>query len=374
MKIGLLIDSLIPNGAQIVVQELAEGLSNRGHQVTLFYYHHCNGQIPSIASRFKNNDIKIKWIYGPNRTPRRYIARMDAFRTSRLIKKMGIDILNIHTWEASYSIHVSAHLPRDFPIVFTHHGTKICNLGKSSRNWIHLGVNSRYRYEYEGRDYNDHCNTIDIGIDKEALDRFKVTKENARTILGLDVDKPVLLTIGRSSKHKGCDIWMEVVRKLSAEYPGSFKYVFIGADNRGPLYSDHVAFGQSNNDVILQPTLKHEDVIMWMCASDMLLVPSRTESFALKAVESLYCGRPVVTHYLGILQDLIKDGINGAIVDYMDIDALKNAAAQWLHNRRTIKTDIPDKYFAETMVARYERCFEDLLNQTHKTESFMKKW
>lgn len=374
MKIGLLIDSLIPNGAQIVVKELAEGLSSRGHEVTLFYYHHYNGHTPSIASRFINNDIKTKWIYGPNRTPRKYIARMDAFRTSRLIKKMGIDILNIHTWEASYSIYVSAHLPKEFPVVFTHHGTKICNLGKYSKNWIHLGVNSRYRYEYEDRYNNEGCSIIDIGIDKNALDKYIISKEQARSRLNIDSKKPIMLTIGRCSKHKGCDIWMEVVKKLSAENAGAFKYVFIGADNRGPLYSRLFEFGHDCNDVILQPTLKHEEVIRWMCASDMLLVPSRTESFAVKAVESLYCGRPVVTHYLGILQDLIKDGINGTIVDYMDIDALKNAAAQWLLNRRTIKNELPDKYFAETMVTRYERCFEDLLNQTHNTESFIKKW
>jgi glycosyltransferase involved in cell wall biosynthesis len=374
MHIGLIIDSLIPNGAQIVVQELATGLSKRGHQVTLFYYHNYDGQVPSIASRFKNNNVSTVWIYGPHRTPRKYIARIDTIRTTHMLKKKGIDVVNIHTWESSYSLHVTAHLPKDMPIVFTHHGTKICNRGRTSLNWIHLGVNSRYRYEYEDRDDNDHCSTIDIGIDKETLDRFIVTKEKARSLLGLDADKPIMLTIGRCSKHKGCDIWMEVVKRLCAKYPGSFKYVFIGADNRGPLYSNLVAFGQSYNDVILQPTLPHEEVIQWICASDLLLVPSRTESFAIKAVEALYCSRPVVTHYLGILLDLIQDGVNGAIVDYMDIDALTNAAAQWLLNPRVVKSKIPDKYFADTMITRYEQCFQELLNGKHSFKPSVNTW
>ena len=365
MHIGLLIDSLIPNGAQIVVQELATGFSNRSHRVTLFYYHHYNGHTPSITSMVNNHDVRIVWIYGPNRTPRKYIARMDAFRTSHLFKKMGVDVLNVHTWESSYSLHVSAHLPKDFPIVFTHHGTKICNRGKSSKNWIHLGVNSRYRYEYEDRYNNDRCSTIDIGIDKETLDRLIVSKEQAKGQVGLNTDKPVMLTIGRCSRHKGCDIWMEVVEKLCAKYPDSFKYVFIGADNRGPLYPNLVALEQEYNNVILKPTIPHEKVIPWICASDLLLVPSRTESFAVKAVEALYCGRPVVTHYLGILQDMIKDGINGNIVDYMDIESLTNAATQWLINPRVVTTKIPGKYFADTMVERYEQCFKDLLSQRY---------
>jgi len=374
MHVGLIIDSLIPNGAQIVVQELATGLSDRGNQVTLFYYHNYNGQAPSIADKVNAHGVRTEWICGPNRTPRKYVAGIDAVRTVHKLRKMGIDIVNVHTWEAAYSLHVTTYLPRDLPVVVTHHGTKICNRDRSSMNWIHLGVNSQYRYEYEDRDDNDRCSTIDIGIDKETLDRCIVSKEQARKQLDLNTDRPVMLTIGRCSKHKGCDIWMEVVKRLDAKYHNLFKYVFVGADNRGPYYTNMVELGKNYNDVILKPTLPHEEVIRWICASDLLLVPSRTESFAVKAVEALYCGRPVITHYLGVLLDIILDGVNGKIVNYMDINALTNAAAEWLVHPRVVKANIPEKYFASTMVDRYEKCFRELLNRKHSCKSFLNTW
>ncbi|UCG58652.1 MAG: glycosyltransferase family 4 protein, partial [Phycisphaerales bacterium] len=176
----------------------------------------------------------------------------------------------------------------------------------------------------------------------------------------------VMLTIGRANKHKGCDIWIDVVEKLDADQPKRFKYVFIGADKWGPCRCSLLALRDGHIDVVLKPTLPHEDVIQWICASDLLLVPSRTESFALKAIEALYCGCPVVTHYLGILLDVIRDGVNGAIVDYMDVNALTNAAAEWLIHPHSVKAGIPERYFANKMVERYEACFKEILGKTHK--------
>ena len=349
----------------MVVQKLAEGLTDRASKVTVLYYHRFANGMPTTGVDLDAHGVKTIWIRGPRTVHRKYAERIDGWRTARLIRSLRIDVANVHTWERAYSLRVARQLPPELPVVLTHHGTRICNRGMISTNRLHLGVNSRYRYEYEDRDNNSNCRAIDIGIDRQTIDGSRLSRGEARESLGLDAEKPVMLTIGRCNRHKGCDIWIEVVRRLEQRYPGAFTYVFAGAYERGGynpnFYEDLLSLRKRHDNVIIKPILPHRDVIRLIRACDLLLVTSRTESFALKAVEALYCGRPVVTHFLGVLADLIEEGVSGAIVDYMDIDALTTAAAEWLIRPCDVKAHIPGKYFVDQMVERYERCFRDML-------------
>ena len=50
-------------------------------------------------------------------------------------------------------------------------------------------------------------------------------------------------------------------------------------------------------------------------AADVCLVPSRTESFGLVALEAAACGTPVVAASVGGLRSLVDDGATGFLVD-----------------------------------------------------------
>jgi len=55
-----------------------------------------------------------------------------------------------------------------------------------------------------------------------------------------------------------------------------------------------------------------------MRASDVVLVPSRSESFGLVALESSACGTPVVASDVGGLMTLIEPGVTGFLVGERD--------------------------------------------------------
>ena len=79
---------------------------------------------------------------------------------------------------------------------------------------------------------------------------------------------------------------------------------------------EHVSF------VAPQP---HQLLSTWMRAADVTLVPSRSESFGLVALESSACGTPVVASEVGGLITLIEPGANGLLIDTREPAAWANA-------------------------------------------------
>ena len=56
----------------------------------------------------------------------------------------------------------------------------------------------------------------------------------------------------------------------------------------------------------------------WYRASDLVCVPSYSESFGLVALEAQSCGTPVVATAIGGLRTAVSDGISGSLVDGHD--------------------------------------------------------
>ena len=56
----------------------------------------------------------------------------------------------------------------------------------------------------------------------------------------------------------------------------------------------------------------------WYRASDLVCVPSYSESFGLVALEAQACGTPVVATAIGGLRTAVSDGISGSLVDGHD--------------------------------------------------------
>jgi D-inositol-3-phosphate glycosyltransferase len=70
------------------------------------------------------------------------------------------------------------------------------------------------------------------------------------------------------------------------------------------------------SDVIeFLPPVPHEELSDWYRASDLVCVPSYSESFGLVALEAQACGTPVVATAVGGLRTAVADGISGSLVD-----------------------------------------------------------
>jgi D-inositol-3-phosphate glycosyltransferase len=74
----------------------------------------------------------------------------------------------------------------------------------------------------------------------------------------------------------------------------------------------------------------HELLSTYYRAADVCLVPSRSESFGLVALESAACGTPVVAAAVGGLTTLVEDGWTGFLVEGHDVAAFAGATAKVL--------------------------------------------
>jgi D-inositol-3-phosphate glycosyltransferase len=139
----------------------------------------------------------------------------------------------------------------------------------------------------------------------------------ARRRLGIDAER-VLLFAGRIQRLKGADL---AVRALAClDDPGAHLLVVGGPSGPdGPTtfaaLRGLVASLDLEEQVHFLPAQPHERLADHYRAADVCVVPSRSESFGLVALEAAASGVPVVAAAVGGLRSLVVDGETGFLVE-----------------------------------------------------------
>lgn len=134
-------------------------------------------------------------------------------------------------------------------------------------------------------------------------------------------DAPMLLFVGRIQPLKGVDV---AVRALAACSHDDARLCIVGGASgregqaevaRVKDLIDELGLVDRVRFVDPQP---HHLLSTYYRAADITIVPSRSESFGLVALESAACGTPVVASAVGGLLTLVEHGHTGYLVDGRD--------------------------------------------------------
>jgi D-inositol-3-phosphate glycosyltransferase len=164
----------------------------------------------------------------------------------------------------------------------------------------------------------DRIEIVPPGVDHSVF--FPADRERARRRIGVH-DRRVLLFAGRIQPLKGVDL---AVRTVAALDDPSVVLLVVG----GPSGPDGEKELRRTKELIHQlgvgeqvrfvPAQPHDRLRDFYCAADVCIVPSRSESFGLVALEAAACGTPVVASAVGGLRSLVDDGHTGFLIDSRD--------------------------------------------------------
>lgn len=196
----------------------------------------------------------------------------------------------------------------------------------------------------------------------------------ARAALELG-DHPVLLFVGRIQPLKGLTVAIEALAHLSDRHPDAV-LVAVGGPS-GPageaeLAAAHqlIAHHGLEGRVRFVPPQPHHLLSTYYRAADVCVVPSRSESFGLVALEAAACGTPVVAAAVGGLLTLVEDGVTGLLVDTRDPADFAEAVADLLgDDERSLAmgeaaSELARRYTWSTTAGRLRRLYADLTVRT----------
>ncbi len=181
--------------------------------------------------------------------------------------------------------------------------------------------NSSFEMEQLDTLYGADPSRIEIvppGVDHSIFS--PASKKEARQLLNLK-EQPTLLFVGRIQPLKGVDLAISTLSELGNR---DAQLVLIGSSSGpdGPTEERRIRqmveeLGLKNRVLFVEPQ-SHEKLVDWYRAADVVLMPSRSESFGLVALEAAASGVPVVASAVGGLQTIIEDGLSGYLIDDRD--------------------------------------------------------
>ena len=111
-----------------------------------------------------------------------------------------------------------------------------------------------------------------------------------------------------------------------------------------------------------------EDLADVLPECDLMLLPSRHESFGLIALEAMSCGVPVIATDRGGTDEFIDDGINGYLRAPDDIAGMTAAAlailgdrGAWRHMREEARRDAVESFGARCVLRRYIELYDRVI-------------
>ena len=199
--------------------------------------------------------------------------------------------------------------------------------------------------EPEARDFErfldvtpERLRVVGLGVEHAFFAPGK--KEMARKAAGLPEMGKMVLYVGRIQPLKGLRLATEAFLQVLIDHPDAF-FVVVGgpSGHQGEIELarclDFAATHGFAEKIILRKPEPHLRLASYYRAADAVVVPSRTESFGLVALEAMACGTPVVATAVGGLKSLIDDGNTGYLVDRRDPGSFAVALGRALRSGNT---------------------------------------
>jgi glycosyltransferase involved in cell wall biosynthesis len=386
VKVLRVIARLNVGGPALHVAYLTAGLAERGYDTTLAAGTISRGE-ESMAFVADARGVRTEVIDELHRNISPLRDARAVLRLAELIRRERPTILHTHTAKAGAVGRVAALLAgraRPPIVVHTFHGhvlrgyfnavatfgfrmlerqlarmtTKLVAVSPEVRDdLVRLGVAPESKFA-----------VVRLGIDlDQRVGGDADVRAETRRVLGLAGDPFVVGWVGRMTAVKRTDLVVRVFRAL----------VDRGVDARLLLIGD----GPDRDDLerlaheagVIKRCLflgYQEDVARFYDAMDALLLPSVNEGTPVSVIEALAAERPAVATRVGGTPDVVRDGIDGFLVDSADEGELADRLAELARDpvRRAEmgasgRARVIERYAVNRLVDDIDRLYRELLSE-----------
>jgi glycosyltransferase involved in cell wall biosynthesis len=342
IKVLRVIARLNVGGPALHVAYLTAGLAERGYDTTLVAGSLAYGE-KSMSFVAEQRGVKIEALEQLHREIAPLSDVRAILRLARLIRRERPTILHTHTAKAGAVGRLAALLAgsaRPPIVVHTFHGHVL-------RGYFNPLVTFAFRTLER---LLARVTTVLVAVSPEVRDdlvalgvapasKFTVIRlgieldertgaadgHETRRHLGLPQDAFVVGWVGRMTAVKRTTDVLRAIKSL--EERGIDAYLCLVGDgpDRNAVERYAHELGITRRCVLVG---YQDDVARFYDAMDVLLLPSANEGTPVSVIEALAAGRPAVATRVGGISDVLRDGVDGFLVEPGDVDALAARLAE----------------------------------------------
>ncbi|HEY8703610.1 MAG TPA: glycosyltransferase family 4 protein [Gaiellaceae bacterium] len=384
IKVLRVIARLNVGGPALHVAYLTAGLADRGYETTLVAGTLARGE-ESMAAASETRGVRIETLPALHREIGPLRDAQAIVRLARLIRKERPTILHTHTAKAGAVGRIAALLAgsaRPPIVVHTFHGhvlhgyfNPLTTLAfRMLERWLARVTTALVAVSPEVRDDlvrlhvapASKFTVIRLGIE---LDERTSADENERAEtrrqLGVGQDAFIVGWVGRMTAVKRTDDVMRALRGLVDRGVDAYLCLVGDGPDRDQLERYAHELGVVKRCLFVG---YQEDVARFYSAIDALLLPSANEGTPVSVIEALAAQRPAVATRVGGTPDVIRDGVDGFLVEVGDADALSDRLTELAadpERRARMGADgrerVLGRYAVERLVDDIDRLYRELL-------------
>lgn len=378
-------------GMNVYVDELARAMAREGIEVDVFTRRH-DREVPesiTVEPGFSLHHLEA----GPPRDldPGRALRYLGVYADA-VIDRMSfmgdVSVVHSHYWLSGWA---GLRIKRHFGLPHVHSSHTLGRVKEASRRGNETPERlMRIAAEQEVIDESDvnvvsgpserddlitrygadpsQISIVTPGVDHDHF--VPGVRQSARIRLGWP-GVPTILYVGRIQPMKGPDLAIETFAEIAAQLADT-RLVLVGAPagDDGAREIEHlqriVKSLNLGHLVTFAEPVPHRQLADVYRAADLVLVPSRSESFGLVAAEAQAAGVPVIAASVGGLKTVVGPGSGGILIEGWDPRCWSETALQVLTDanlRRKLEEAGPrwaDRFSWESAIAELGSIYEAL--------------
>lgn len=187
-----------------------------------------------------------------------------------------------------------------------------------------------------------------------------------------------ILFVGRLESRKGIDILLDAAGRVCGPLPEA-RFLIAGDSSQltdtGQTWPDRFSSDPKTESwrdrVSFLGTVSDDELDRLYRRCDLVVVPSRFESFGLPLTEAMMRGRPVIACAVGGMEEIVEEGVNGLLVPAENADALAHALRRLVVRTterhafgQQSRNIFLERYEQSRMISGVENFYEQIIDRT----------